>query len=316
MAYSLVDFAKSLRVDDCKITNTPRLIFLCGGKTEKAGPHLSARDFFYRYLLRQGSSIALSVKLAEDVNEWYRKDVFPDLLELESYLADFADITVLFVESPGSIAELGAFAASDVLRPTTLAVLNSFYGSKSSFISDGPVRKIENENQDLVHYYNWDPERLNEPSTVEEFETMATDLTLFMESRSSSHPKEQRLDRKKHGHVLLLIADLIGIPGVVTITEVDDCLRGLGLKLDKKQLNCYISLLESMSFIKEVRRSNQKFYVSKNPMSFVRYAYRPEASLKDRTRIKSNIRAALDERRTAVLRNFMQNPQGQGICDD
>ena len=45
------------------------------------------------------------VKLAEDVNAWFRKDdALPDLLELENYLAHLADVIVLFVESPGSIA--------------------------------------------------------------------------------------------------------------------------------------------------------------------------------------------------------------------
>src|SRR5258708_3632965 len=165
MGYSLVDFSKSLRAESCKIRNTPNLIFLCGGRTAETGPYRSARDYFYRHLKSKATGIACRVKLAEDVNAWFRPGVFPDLLELENYLADLADITVLFVESPGSIAELGAFAASDSLRPKTLAVLNNFYGPERSFIAEGPVQKMKNESSDLVHYYNWDPRRLNAPAT-------------------------------------------------------------------------------------------------------------------------------------------------------
>ncbi|HEV3332635.1 MAG TPA: retron St85 family effector protein [Bryobacteraceae bacterium] len=140
MGYSIVDFAKSLNVDRCKIRNTPNLIFLCGGAVGETGPDKSARDYFYRHLKSKATKIAQRVRLAEAVNAWFRGNEFPDLLELENYLADLADITVLFVESPGSIAELGAFAASDVLRPKTLAVLNASHSSDRSFITDGPVK--------------------------------------------------------------------------------------------------------------------------------------------------------------------------------
>ncbi len=217
MGYSIVDFAKSLRADHCKIRNTPNLIFLCGGRISSDHKFASARDYFNRYLKRHAAHIAQRVKLAEDVNEWFhRRNEFPDLLELENYLADLSDITVLFVESPGSIAELGAFAASDVLRPKTLAVLNLRYGAERNFISDGPVKKIKNENNELVYYWEWNPEKLGSSATEREFSDMAKELTAFLEKRGGSHPKEQIFNKGNHGHALLMIADLIGIAGVAT----------------------------------------------------------------------------------------------------
>ena len=112
------------------------------------------------------------------MNTWFNKDnAFPDLFELENYLAHLADVIVLFVESPGSIAELGAFAASDTLRPKLLAVRNTFYASEQSFIADGPIRKIWNTNEESVQSYTWDPEQLDTPKTKEEFGDVANRLT-------------------------------------------------------------------------------------------------------------------------------------------
>ena len=177
MPYSLVDFAKSLRIDGCKVQQTPHLIFLCGGKTAKDGPYQSARDYFNRHLKRERPTIAARVRLAEEVNEWFQQDnAFPDLLELENYLAHLADITVLFVESPGSIAELGAFANSDDIRPKTLAVLNTSHESEGSFISDGPIRKLSNENKDHVHYYTWNPKDLDSDPTKAEFAELTNEI--------------------------------------------------------------------------------------------------------------------------------------------
>jgi len=311
MGYSLVDFAKSLNVDNCKIWNTPRLIFLCGGKTGKTGGYRSARDFFYRHLLSKNAPIARRVRLAEDVNAWFRKDVFPDLLELENYLAGLADITVLFVESPGSIAELGAFAASDALRPKMLAVLNTFHDSEKTFISDGPVQKIKNEDKQLVHYYRWNPKQLSSSATEKEFRDMAKDLTAFLVERDKSHPNKQSFDKEKPGHVLLLVADLIGIPGVATSTEVTDCLKELGCKADHETRDRYLSLLESMSFIQRARRSNQEFYISVPSKHFIQYAYQTGA-LNDSKRIKTGMREALEPIRKKILTPFLHQPPKKG----
>jgi hypothetical protein len=308
MGYSIVEFAKSLRGEKCKIRNTPNRIFLCGGRTREKGSYQSARDYFYRHLKDKAPRIAERVNLAEDVNAWFHRDEFPDLLELENYLADLADITVLFVESPGSIAELGAFAASDALRPKTLAVLNNFYDSDRTFISEGPVQKIKNENEELVHYYDWDPGRLNSPATIREFGEMARGLTAFLSKRDKSRRKQHGLDKEKHGHALLLVADLIAMAGVATTTDIADCLGGLGFDLRNKQLSRYLSLLESMSFISRVLRSNQAFYVSQSSKSYIRYAYGPSARLRDAKSIKTAIRAALDPIRKNILAKHLRKP--------
>ena len=144
MAYSIIEFAKSLEISKCKIQSRPNLLFLCGGKIETIGPFQSARDFFYRHLKGNNSALLGRIKLAEDISAWLQKDTaFPDLLQLENFLAYLADFTFLFVESPGAIAELGAFAASDALRPRTVAILNNTtLGTDRSFIADGPVKRI------------------------------------------------------------------------------------------------------------------------------------------------------------------------------
>ena len=302
MAYSIVDFAKSLRIDNCKIRNTPNLIFLCGGRTASSGQYVSARDYFYRHLKRTADEIAGRVRLAEEVNAWFRHlSVFPDLLELENYLADLADITILFVESPGSIAELGAFAASDVLRPKTLAVLNKYYDLTETFIADGPVKKIKNDNGQFVHYYEWNPEKLNTVVTKTEFKDMAGGLTTFLVDRDKSHAKEQLFVKSKHGHALLLVADLIAMEGVATTTDISNCLKEIGCDFGKEQLDRYFSLLESLSFIKRVLRGNQVFYTPGVMKSFIRYAYQPGALLKDQKRIKTAVRESLDPTRKKIL---------------
>lgn len=303
MTYSVVDFSKSLRIDACRIRFTPNLIFLCGGPQADSGSFRSARDYFFRLLKADQPDLVSRVKLAEEINKWFHRSPFPDLLELENYLADLADLIILFVESPGSIAELGAFAASNELRPKTLAVLSTTFGNGSSFITDGPVRKIQNEAADLVHYYEWDPNDPNSTLSLSELEAMSKDVLAFLEARAAKHVKEPVLDlSKKPGHVLLWIADLIRVAGIATSRDIAECLNQVGLDGTTNQVERYLSLLQSLGFVEQRPASNHLYYLSTSTTAFIRYGYKAEAPYKDLARVQTAIRAGHDSTRTRVLR--------------
>lgn len=313
--YALVDFAKSLRLDDCKIQNTPDLLFLCGGPMAARGPYRSARDFFHRHLKKK-PDLARRVKLAEDINAWFKnawfrnETAFSDLVEVENYLAHLAGVTVLFVESPGSIAELGAFATSDNLRPKTLAILNEFHGSENSFIADGPVRKLANENKNHVLYYNWDPDDPNSRATRKAFGEIAQELTSFLEERDTTRPKQLDFKRDNVGHTLLLVADLVRIQGVVSRSDVAACLDCVGCDSSPDTLNRHLSILQSVDFITKRRRHIETFYVPVLTQSFLRYAYVKDAKLKEAARIQHAIHQSLEPRRKSILASTLKKAGG------
>ena len=115
-----------------------RTVFLCGAdlSDNKTGRHKMAKLFkkYPRYELL------------------YPEDIFDDLmagqgqyslLELENILADSVDSIVLFPESPGSFAELGAFANNSRLASKLICVGQKRYAKKKNFINYGPVRLIK-----------------------------------------------------------------------------------------------------------------------------------------------------------------------------
>lgn len=73
-----------------------------------------------------------------------------DLLEIESYLARDVAATVVFPESPGSIAELGAFASSPDLSSRLIVVPDPKYPPKKGFIELGPIRHLERKKRGKV----------------------------------------------------------------------------------------------------------------------------------------------------------------------
>jgi hypothetical protein len=308
VAYSIADFAKSLNLDNCKIQNRPDLLFLCGGPIADSGAYGSARDCFYRYLLKEKPAWKDRIKLAEEVNSWFQKSwlqpdhTFPDLLELENYLANLATVIVLFVESPGSIAELGAFAASPPLLPKTLAVLNTEYGFDKSFIAEGPVLRIKTLNENHVQYYEWNSNKLDSDRTKKEFRQIVQDLTALIEQEDTEREKQLGFNAEETSHTLLLVADLIRMVGVASKSDLADCLNALNCNSASSALDQHLSILQSVGFIAERRRSNQTLYVRNVSLTaFIRYAYRKDAPLKDAQRIKTILRQSLDPIKRGVL---------------
>lgn len=68
-----------------------------------------------------------------------------DLLTLENILAESVPVIVICLESPGAIAELGAFVSHQQLRQRILVIVDERRKKDKSFIRMGPIRLLENE---------------------------------------------------------------------------------------------------------------------------------------------------------------------------
>ena len=113
------------------------VVFLCGGFESQR-----------RLLLR---SFLLKIKpqprvfFAEPIWEQIASREELSALEMESALADLADVVIILVESPGTFAELGAFSLSDALRKKLLPIVDKQFDKAQSFISTGPLNWIDRE---------------------------------------------------------------------------------------------------------------------------------------------------------------------------
>jgi hypothetical protein len=117
-------------------------------------------------------------KIAEALKAWsfsfqydiiYPEDLFEellyssrakDLLSLENLLAESVDAIVLIPESPGSFAELGAFANDEKLRNKLVCIIERKYKKDKSFINQGPLKLVKKANKSALVYI--DPNHIQE----------------------------------------------------------------------------------------------------------------------------------------------------------
>src|SRR5690606_23298297 len=121
------------------------VLFLCGGIVDSESESAITRRDAFQKIVRLGALQGHQIVLAEDADPLTIDADYTDLLKFESDIAQVVSLIVLFVESPGSLAELGAFAALKTVAPSLLAVVEDYFYNQVSFVRDGPVRHLETD---------------------------------------------------------------------------------------------------------------------------------------------------------------------------
>jgi len=141
-----IKLSTKIREDIYKPANTFKTtIFLCGAdisqkdKTRYQVAKEIKQNWYYSYYY--------DIIYPEDIfDELLYSSKKRDLLSLEGLLADSVDAIVLIPESPGSFAELGAFANDEKLRKKLICLIDKKYKKDKSFINQGPLKLVKNEN--------------------------------------------------------------------------------------------------------------------------------------------------------------------------
>lgn len=111
-----------------------------------------ARPRFFRSVKDEGN---LTIRMPEGLFDDLLEKKTYDLLGLEEILANSVDAIVIFPESPGSFAELGAFSGNQHLRHKTICVCEEDYKKALSFINVGPIKILRNVKPSRVIYFKY-----------------------------------------------------------------------------------------------------------------------------------------------------------------
>lgn len=124
-------------------------VFVCG--PGYASGNIVVRDKSKEALQRVPSVEAIYGEEIEDKYS-YRK-LGTDLQTLEARFAHDVDFTLLILESPGSIAELGAFSLLPAIRSRLVVLLSERFYRAESYIARGPLSFLTRENPNSVIYF-------------------------------------------------------------------------------------------------------------------------------------------------------------------
>jgi hypothetical protein len=283
-------FTDFVNPDAFTVSNAPDYIFLCGGRLDDLSRSLRAQ--FYELKVKSNSPLHDRVLLAESANNWYRSQVeFQDLLELEEHIAGLSGCVLLFVESPGAIAEFGAFSQMKLIQEKLIVVVEDSYYSQQSFIRNGLIERTMRDRPDTLLTYSWlsasntDGVRTIDTAYVADtLNEVEQSVRLFLEQR----PKTVRFSRDDLGHRLLLIADLIKLSVILIQTEIHELMDRLGVTTRPTDLKRYLYLLERLDLVCKKRYGHTDYFVAGSHSNDYIY-YAPRTST-DRPRLRLRLR--------------------------
>ena len=137
----------------------------------------------------------------------------------------------MIVESPGSIAELGAFSVKDVIAQRLMVAVRRQYNTAGSFISLGPISYLKklSPKRDRVFVYPWGLEWDNVQDKsfpiIDDLKEISPDFIGDLIRFDSENEKTGRFDIKMKGHISLIICDLIGWFPALKLGEIKDLLE-------------------------------------------------------------------------------------------
>ena len=127
-------------------------VFVCG-----AG--YASGNIIIRDTAREALQCVPSVKAiyGEEIEAQHSyRNIGTDLQTLEARFAHDVDFTLLILESPGSIAELGAFTLLPAIRDRLVVLLSDRFYRAESYIARGPLSFLTQNNPNSVIYFNTD----------------------------------------------------------------------------------------------------------------------------------------------------------------
>lgn len=291
----------------CRLANLPGRIWLFGGpggfRMGSSDPTGSLRESFWRQSMA-GSSSPVRPWMADlDIPErhdgWWAFSGYDDLLAFERDSCHLARAIVLFPESPGSLAELGALAVDDSIVDRLLVVVQSKFleaEQRESFLNLGPLKRADDRGLRCVI---GTASRTELPA--DDFDTVLT----FLDARLPAVRRTEKLRLDNPTHRLLLVADLIDLLLISRPAELQAALLHFDLTLNLDELERIAKLLDFFGLARIEHRGMEQFFVrrARADRTWVDYTSKEGRPRFDRSRFKLDRMASMvaDRRKLSVL---------------
>jgi len=240
-------FAQSIDISRSKLRNGSRRISIFGGLTTNSnGGVLSQRGTFLAF----NKKLQAKFIVPEDYKSWNHFGTYGDLLTFEEDICAAVDHILVFVESAGSIAELGALIKSPDFGSKLTVVIGENY-PQDSFIQLGLARywTAQYENSEVLF-------TRDEKLLQDEVDYIGSHVA----EKISQQPSLEGLNLDKFRHLVYLIVDFVDLLQVARPNDIVHFLDCLGVKPNKRRLDQLLFVLIHLELLAERKIMNSRCF--------------------------------------------------------
>ena len=254
---TIIEEFEKLSHQKFKVNLSKHHIFVCGGEVNGGAMYPpSFRDRFVSYIDNNEEDIYKSIVLAEKFKDYFKENTYKDLLVFEDEIANISTLVIIFLESPGSLVELGMFASKpNFYKKLVIIAPQEETEREDSFIYLGPLEYIRKKESSSVAIYPWpknDRKDYDNDYLIDLSETVKTKL--------SSLQKKVKFNQKNSGHIAFLVYEIIRLCYPVLIGEIEIALLTLELEVSRSEVNRHLYLLSKLNLISHNLYSSYRYY--------------------------------------------------------
>ena len=259
MITAIKKFKELVDPEKTRVESLFPLVLVFGGDADiKNGRHSSCRNVFLHWASENKFALEDSLRIPEQFKEWNSFEGYSNLVDFEKEAGCLTRGILLFSESPGALAELGAFCTDETLCERLVVVIAKEHYDVPYFISLGPIKRIEYKHGEggICVVNATKDNKLH----AELFETEVDGVGETLLEKVNTLPKTQQFLSQEIRNKYLLIADLVELFGALTETEIGILLSHW--KIDSNDLKRMLNLLVLFEQIHRVPIKNSRYYIS------------------------------------------------------
>lgn len=236
-----------------------KFIFICGKQIDEN------KDNVRRWLtsVLEKNDVNIKCLIAEDL---YFSTC--DLLTFENLLAEISDYIIIILESPGTFCELGAFVNNQTMVDKIIVINEDNPRYEKSFISLGPLRKLNNNN--LVLYQG----KLNQsPDVHRMIERVKTSRTSGVLHNKSSGDLELKALIYELLNIVYLFTPICDYEVEIVYKKIYNIGKYMNIKNHKQHGINDIKQLLKLLFKLDMIEYKNGYYYSKDDMKMMNFAF-------------------------------------------
>lgn len=196
-------------------------------------------------------------------------------------------------ESPGSLAELGSFAANDTIRRALRVIIQDRYANSESFVRYGPIQKIiRTYSRDHIGVYPWRTNSSNYP-VVRSIRPHYRAIVDFINDHLHRVHASTVFPPAHEHQIFCVIYWIIYLFLAVSANALEQCVIALMPTVTASEINNKIYCMILAGWVQKFSYSSKDYYYATLDDDPFAYSYKPGTSVRDTLRRKAEISVAV-----------------------
>ncbi|QEN87342.1 hypothetical protein FZC33_13845 [Labrys sp. KNU-23] len=289
----IVHFLSMVDPKDIRVHQPTSVFLICGGPQGTTLPVPPSLREAYLRICDRGALKKHSAMLAEDLTRVFDLGNYRDFLALEADIAEISSLILLFSESYGSAAELGAFTITPSIASKLCAVIDDKRYGENSFIKLGPLRFLHNNYGEasvcVINRKDIGTNDINNLSSLN-FEAFHEIISTSIEDRLKTIKSHSTFDKSQNGHIIKLIVGIIQWYGALTLDEVEVCLLYFNLGKSRSDVENFLLCAEFFNWIVKHKRGSRTYYVAIAKNAAVQFSFFDDSQKPNKSKWQTDVR--------------------------